>query len=79
MGNSIFTPGLSYGSFGAELSLGAEGVGVHFQGLREAGAETLALDHHRRERLDVFNSGALYELVKGLGSLLAGADLHYDC
>jgi hypothetical protein len=50
--------GFGYGGFRAEAAALAEGVGVDFQGLREAGSETLALQDHGGEGLQVLNAGA---------------------
>ena len=68
--------GFADGGFGAETAARAERIGVDFQRLRQAGAEALALDDHRGERLDVFDAGAADQLLEGLAALLPGAHLH---
>ena len=60
----------------AKASAFAQCVGVNLERLRKASAEAFALDDHGGERLDVFDTGTLDELIEGLGSLLSGADLH---
>src|SRR5258706_5982391 len=57
-------PGFTDGRLRPQSPPRAESVGVDFQRLREAGAEALALDDHRGQRLQIVDFSAPNTLLK---------------
>ena len=51
---------------------------MHAQRLRDARAELVGLHQHRDERRHVIDAGAIGEIVQGVGTRNAGAQLEVD-
>ena len=64
--------------FGPLPAFRAEGVGMHAQGLGDAGAEAIGLNQCTNQGTDVVNPGSVDQVAEGFGAGLAGAHLEVD-
>ena len=64
--------------FGALAALGAQGIGMHAQGLGHAGSEAVGLNQSSDEGANVIDAGALGEIAEGFDARLAGAGLEVE-
>src|SRR5271169_4663518 len=61
--------------FGPLPAFRAEGVGMHAEGLGDAGAEAISLNQCTNKRTDIVNPGAVYQITEGLGTGFTGPHL----
>ena len=67
-GNDHFDGRLGGLFFGALAALGAQGIGMHAQGLGDAGSEAVGLNQGRDQRADVIDPGALGQIAERLNA-----------
>jgi hypothetical protein len=64
--------------FGALAALGAQGIGMHAQGLGNAGSEAVGLNQGCYQRANVIYSGALGQIAERLDARFSGASFEVE-
>jgi len=64
--------------FGPLPAFRAEGVGMHPEGLGDAGAEAVGLNQSTNKRADVVNARAIYQISESFCTRLSGTHLQID-
>src|SRR5579871_273700 len=64
--------------FGALPAFRAEGIGMHAEGLGNAGAEAIGLDQCTHKRTDVVNPSSIDKVAQGFRTRLTGAQFEID-
>jgi hypothetical protein len=64
--------------FGALAALGTQGIGMHAQGLGNAGSEAVGLNKGSDERANVIDPSALSQIAERLDARFSGASFEVE-